>query len=598
MREISALDQTYTKLMNMKNKYVKDANKTGMELQQLASKASTAQESQEHQKAVDSHSTDKVGKLVTAIDTLVSMLQRAGVTSHGTLVTEEAMDHKGEPARVVEAVRRILGASQDLRGQFKDVFEAFAAPTLAQLRGHKEPKEHKKVHMTPELLQRTVSALKQVQKRLRTQQTAAMDQLKEHELALSSVVSSASASAGVLRSEQADSKRKADELTFSIDFTKSVLAMDRDFAQGLKKHASAKALLIAQIREDRARQQKTLKSVMDLLIGGYNVPSLQSLSFIQMESESSPHLAELQTSVETAIHSNKDTHELLMQLTSQLDAAVPVDASSVQNVVTHMNDVIHSVDAQQSRADEVRRRCQAQTTNGQKEAKDLKAMAGLVSSDSIHTKEAIKAATANLKGVAAKSKALRKSESDFQRVSSEALQALKGQSKDRHTMISAVRKAMDVESGAAGAPAKALLQELGEELRSQEAHEESFRREQLSVQEQFEQYVNYYVKLLKERENHYKGSLSSLKLYADEIASHRQAELSASSGEGELNGENEDLCSTILSMYQRQSQRRSALKEELKSIVPQVPSIMVMDSDDSGKDGNVDADAAVMDSEQ
>jgi hypothetical protein len=447
-------------------------------------------------------------------------------------------------------------------------------------------------------LQRTVSALKQVQKRLRTQQTIALDQLKEHELALSGVVSSASASAGVLRSEQADSKRKADELTFSIDFTKSVLGMDRDFAQGLKKHANAKALLIAEIREDRARQQKTLKSVMDLLIGGYNVPSLQSLSFMQSNAESTPHLAELQTSVETAIHSNKDTHDLLMQLTSQLDAAVPVDAGSVQNVVTHMNDVIHSVDAQQSRADEVRRRCQAQTTNGEKEAKDLKAMAGLVSSDSIHTKEAIKAAMANLKGVAAKSKALLKSEADFKRVSSEALQALKGQSQDRHTMIVAVRKAMDVESGVTGAPARALLQELGEELRSQEAREADFRKRQVSVQEQFEQYVNYYVKLLKERENHYRGSLSSLKLYANEIASHREAELAASGGEGELNGESVDLCSTILAMYERQSQRRGALKEELKSVVPQVPSIMVIDSDDSSKDSNTDADATDTVSEQ
>jgi len=361
---------------------------------------------------------------------------------------------------------------------------------------------------------------------------------------------------------------------------------------------SAKALLIAEIREDRARQQKTLKSVMDLLIGGYNVPSVQSLSFMQTQAENTPHLAELQTSVETAIHSDKDTHELLMQLKSQLDADVPVDAGSVQNVVKHMNEVIHSVDAQQSRADEVRRRCQAQAAGGEKEAKDLKAVAGLVSSDSIHTKEAIKAATANLKGVAAKSKALIKSASDFQKVSSEALQALKGQSKDRATMIAAVRKAVDVESGATGAPAKALLQELGEELRSQETREADFRKQQLSVQEQFEQYVNYYVKLLKERENHYKGSLSSLKLYANEIASHRTAELAESNGEDELNGESADLCATILAMYERQSQRRGALKEELKSVVPQVPSIMLFDSDDSNKDTSADVDVTDTDSEQ
>ena len=177
--------------------------------------------------------------------------------------------------------------------------------------------------------------------------------------------------------------------------------------------------------------------------------------------------------------------------------------------------------------------------------------------DRVHTQEAIQAAKNNLKGIAVKAKALTKSSKDFDRITAEALKTLGSQGKDRTTIMSAVQRAGEVESGPDGAPVLALLQELQQELHTQDTAEREYVKKQSVFKTQFQQYVQNYLQLLKERERHYQGSLSSLNLYSDELGSHAKTQTASLKGEDDLNHESEDLCDTIMSFYERRTKRRS-----------------------------------------
>jgi len=484
--EISALDQTLVKLSNMREKFDTDINKTTAELQHLGAAVSGSEQMASKYEASNTKADKKFGSLLESVNTLVSLLQNAGVTSQGTLVTEEALNAHGEPVRVFTAIRRVLAASQQLRPKFGDVFTAFSPPSLAQLRGQKAATAPPPVKMTAALLKRTVSALTAVKVQLHGQEAAALTQLDSQWQKLESDAAAKKATAYAKKSFQAVDERKADELSFSLKFTKAVLKMDRDFAEVVNHGAASKHNLVVQMADSRSKEQKTLRNLIELLDGENSVPS--SLSFLQIKAPQ-VGFAQLRTEAETAIKNKQDTHEVLMRIKSMLDDNKAVDAASVQNVVKEMGDVLHSVEGEQSRADEAKRRCESQKFHAGEEVRELKANMLMMTSDHTHTEEAVSAAKSNLKGIAVKAKALSKSSKDFDRITAEALKTLESQNKDRATIMSAVARAGEVEGNTDGAPVLALLQELQQELHAQDSAVHEYEKKQSAFKTQFQQYV-------------------------------------------------------------------------------------------------------------
>jgi len=269
-----------------------------------------------------------------------------------------------------------------------------------------------------------------------------------------------------IRAAEATDERKVDELSFSLKFTREVLQMDKGFSNIVKDTIRHKKSLVGDIWKSRKNQLSTLDSLIDLLDGKYTVPAL-TLSLLQL---GGPGLfSTLQATAESAIQNKQNTHSILMRVKDMLDNSVPVDANSVQSVVKEMNGVVHSLENDQTRADEARRRCASQFFQAGQEERQLKADEALMSTDKTHTDEAIAAAKSNLEGIVLKKKALTRSVRDFAHISVEALKTMSSQSKDRKTIMMAVERAMEVEQASNKGPVLPLLRELLEDLRMQDA---------------------------------------------------------------------------------------------------------------------------------
>merc|ERR1719456_260648 len=171
----------------------------------------------------------------------------------------------------------------------------------------------------------------------------------------------------------------------------------------------------------------------------------QPLSLLQTSSR--PHKAgNLQAQIENALHKGLDTHDLLMQIKAKFDSrnTESLDAENVKNVMSAMQDVLHSMENEQSKSQEAKQKCDEQMYRAREEEQGLKANVALMSSSQDHTLAAVKASKSNLQGIGKKMSALAKSEADFKQIVARTLQTLKDTSKDRLTILTAVRKAGEV----------------------------------------------------------------------------------------------------------------------------------------------------------
>jgi hypothetical protein len=612
--EIGALNQTLLKLSTVQGKYRNEIASSEGELKHLNSAVEgSTQIATSYEKG-----TAKVGKkfdgLLVSVKALIALLQNAVITPDGTLVTPEEPDAHGQPSKVFNAIRRLLSAhAKSLQDKYGDILKSFSATSFIQVQN---PLAHdfETVRMTPKMLSRTVAALQWVQNSLHDRKDQALGQFESREQKYESDATATSANLDAQQGVQAENERKSEELSFSVGFTKVVLQKDQEFLNMVTQTARAKKKLVDEIGALRSKEKTTIKNLVDILSGKFKVanaptlaplpvavapkshqdwlwnkhdnsrpPSFMDISFVQVRSHTKPKISNLQTQIETALHNKEDTHALLMKIKAQLDssAASTMDADNVRDVMTSLQDVLKQTLNEQSRAEEAKRKCDSQMYRAREEEQGLKANVALMSTARDHTSAAIKAAKSNLQGISKKIEALKKSGTDFTQINAQSLHTLEEQGRDRSTIMVAVNKAAEVAERALPsdqAPAIVLLKQLAKQFTEQEQKERAYREQQGAFKGAFLQYVEDYVQLLKDRENHYEDALAALELYSDEISTDEVGQKDSLTSADELKQENVDLCDSILKFYDHHTKRRMELVQTLKKILPKVPEILNMES--------------------
>jgi hypothetical protein len=581
-KEVGSLNGTLAKLLTMQKMYSADLVKSHTELNHLGATAQGSQVMASKYQAGTAQTRGKFDSLEDNVKMLIALLKSAGVTPQGKLVTPEAPDANGEPARVFAAIRRLLGANAAVKKKYPHVFDAFLPS------GGQTP-----VHMTQALLTETIDALTAVRQHLFGMKSEALLQFDSLHRRFEKEAMVAGASALAQQGLEAENEQKAQELVFSIKFTNSVLNIDQEFHKHVASHMKSNADLIYTIRDLRQAQLKILRDLTGILGAEGAIASSPEAppSFLQSksvhsqggaetsdssQSQSQSEITGIKKDIETTIHNGGDTHALLMQLTGMLDESQPIDPSSVRSTMVEMQNVLYSVEDDQSKFDEAKRGCESQTFHAKEEEQGLKANLALMTASRDHAEKAIKAAQTNVKGIEKKSTALDKSSKDFSRISGQAIKSLEGQSRDRQTIMMAVKKAAEVVGPTlpAGVSTVELMQSLLQDLEAQETKEKVYRAKQDAFRSEFLHYTQDYAQLLGERRRHYESTLGVLELHVSELGSDLLAQQQTLSTGDELRQQSEGLCDSVLKFYDKHTKQRSELSKALRQILPSMPAVL------------------------
>lgn len=549
---------------------------------------------------------------VSRVQHLLGLLQSSKVGAEGRLEVSKAFDK----AEVYEGLRRTFQAHRKLAPRFSEVYAAFA--------GRKG-----EVMMTHALLNRTVLALADIHAEQKQDQSIeSLVQTDTHANGQTAYSLAAVARRGL----NAEDSERSEELGFNVAFTRDVLRKDSDFLVMMREEMGQKARLVNSIRSARDGQLRALRDLIDLLDGRYTAnggnsgdgvidetpkldaqvapspeaalaatdpneedlspgaeppapaepaqpaPADTELSFIQVGVRSSlPHeLAVMQRQAMNAIRHNGDRHAILMKVKSILDEAKPIDAISVQDIVTEMGAALKTAEKDQSQAKEAMRRCRIQQREAVQEEQSLQANMALMAAVQNRTKAAIEAAQKSLFGIDQKTKALQGCVKEFDEVVGNSLKALAGHARDRGTIMAAMSKAnaVSVHQGAPSSAQVALMNELQRELNKQDVAEKAYRGREATFQASFDQYVTSYMQLLEERRSHYEGAASALSLYTGELDADAAAQRGSLHTSSEMRKEGQGLCDAILAFYQQHGKRRDQLSSILRAMLPKVPEIM------------------------
>jgi len=546
--EEETLGKTLAKLTAMEGKFQEKGNSTKEALEQLigAARASNAAAGRHQSEAAQAGET--FASAIHAVENLRKRLQDPSSTSAGLL----------EVPQLLELARRILEQHGALPRRIADA--------LVQV-----PKPQPGTEVAPAQLGQTVALLGTVRKELLKSKSEVMLQLEVQQGSLAGKVMLAKTNAQVKRGVGAIEGQKAEELSLSAQFTDACLKLDRGFQSQARTRLEAKAQLVQSIRTARQQQLTVLGDAVRLL-GDDPVLSLLEVSQSSAHEQSSS----LQASIEASLR-RRDTHDILMRIKATLDRAAPIDASSVQGVVSEMGSVLRAVESEQSQADEVRSQCEQENAHAESGGLGVKAGLALMSTAQDHTAKAIKAAKRLLKGMAAKEHALNSTLADFSQATAQAVKTLEGQSRDRSTITAAVHKATQAGLGASS-DVLSLLSRLQSSLQTQETAELGYREQQLALREELGDYTQAYLRLLAEHRIHYEGSLAALQLYMSELTKDAQAQKEAIGSHVALVKEGAELCRGILKLHDQSSQRRARLSAALREVLPKLPGILAIGS--------------------
>jgi len=606
--EIASLNTTLGAFDRMQKKYAGDLNASRARLRKLGESAAGWERTAGKYEASVGEAATKFRGLRGNLEALIARLQRAKVSPQGRLLLPGTpyRSRDSQERKVFGSIQRLLAANPELQSQFHDVFGAFAPNGLIQVGAQKlhRPTGLGSVSMTSSLLGRTVTALRMVQGRVHGLQAEAVSEFESEYMKFEGKATIAKASADKEEAAQAQNEQNVEELAFSRTFTDGVLSIDRRFRAKIGAHIKANAELVTSLRELRDSQLKATKDLINLLNGKAGQPDSSETFKLPVG------LALLQTSlvkpsdikvrIDDALRNKVDTHGILMQIKEMLEQSRPIDAGSVQSAVLEFQRLLSTVDGEQSQAEGMKARCESQEFHADEEEEVSKANIALMANAHNHSDASIKAASHNMRLVAAKINALGKASRDFDRFTAQTMKDLGGQNRDRNTIMAAVRKAGEVARVElpAGTSVDFVLQALLRQLKTQEAKEHAYMKQQQTFKAAFSQYTQEYTRLLVERRNHYESTLSALELYNSELGGDlsgvRQA-LGTSKG---LRNESRSLCDGLLKFYEARAKRRSALSSALKAALPTVPEMLtasIGSTDDAGIPDDEDQDDDTVD---
>jgi C-terminal processing protease CtpA/Prc len=318
-QELGMLNQTLVRLLKMQTTYSMDMKSKNARSAHLRTAAKASEQMATHYEAGTADTRTGFDSLEDRTDMLVSVLRTAGVSPQGRLVTPEKPDSAGEPQLILSAIRRVLSSNPGLRFSHPEVFAAFL-PSVANATA--EPQElYPVVEMTPNLLQATIDTLVEIKGRLRSTKSQTLLQFgalhREFEQDALLNMAESNAQQGL----EAENEQKAQEVTFSIKFTKAVIDMDQKFRQSVTDHVRSTSDLVYQIRDLREAQLKILHDV-SIALNAQGASSMEGLSFLETtldRSQPQDGFAALQSEVEAVTRNHGDTHDLLMQVKDMLE---------------------------------------------------------------------------------------------------------------------------------------------------------------------------------------------------------------------------------------------------------------------------------------
>jgi len=208
----------------------------------------------------------------------------------------------------------------------------------------------------------------------------------------------------------------------------------------------------------------------------------------------------------------------------------------------------------------------------------LKANLALMTAAHGQAEKAIKAAHSNVLGIDKKATALKASSQNFATISQQAIKSLQQQADDRKTIELAVKKAIEVIQPMGNSLLEVsktqtvdLLENLLQDISSQELKEHAYRSQQHKFQLEFLRYVQDYTKLLESRSKHYTEATGVLELHVSELANDLTAQQATLTTGQQISKQSEGLCESVLSFYDKHEKTRTELNKMLKDIVQMVP---------------------------
>merc|ERR1719375_1410660 len=410
-------------------------------------------------------------------------------------------------------------------------------------------------HFTPLLLSRSIAALQFVKRELRGKKIQSLGQFEARVQKYSSDVTSTSANIDEKRGMEAENSQRNEEIAASVAFTKPVLERDLTFLSLLSDAGKARNAVVTKIHNLRSKEQQTLQDLVDILSGKYNVKTGAAPAFLQtnMRALKPAAISNLQTEIEEGLHkgkSEKNLHELLMKVKASLDRSTEstMNAESVRGIMENLQDVLHDVEDEQSKADAVKRKCDNQMYRAKEQEQALKANIALINMAQSHTETAIQAVKQSIRSIAKKTEALTMSAEDSERINSHALGTLQEQARDRSTILVALSRAAEIaeQSDLADTPVVTLLKQLRDVTTEHEVQERSYREQQVALKKAVSSYLHEYSEALKERAFQYKDTVAALELHRDEIADDEAGQKDSLVSSNELEEEDKEMCQGIM----------------------------------------------------
>jgi hypothetical protein len=589
-KEVEALKSTLGTLENAQSTQNGEVASQRKELRQLhdAADGSTAIASNyaSGTKRVES----KFDGVVMSMKALIALLKTSVVTPDGVLVTQEEPDAHGGASQVLRAVKKVLASHKTMVSPpLLAVFDANSTADPA---------------LTPALLADLVKTLDTIEDTVEGKRATALAQFEsKHQKYMANAqltVSEQEKQEGLM----AEGKRHFEEVVYALDFTKAVVAKDEKMIEQLRTYSAAERKIQGDLKVLHSKQETTLQNLLDLLEGKFKAiaagepekpvyagPQTEHLEWLwESHDEQAPpsflqvrkpqaSLVGIRSQIEDTLQKRGDTHEILMRIQQVLqskEGSAP-DADNVRQVLSGMQKLLTELKQQKIEDAAARQKCDEQSYQLQEGQTAAQASKSLLSAAKDHLHITKDAAKTNLGGIEKKRTALGELRVEYGKMRNQTQRTLNSQTKDRETIVLALKKAHTVcgrflsqeESGAL-----TMMEQLMSLFTNVEELEKLHSRAEDELQSSLLAYISDYEQLLEDRKMHYEEALAQLSLTYTELDADSAESDGTEAQLANVKASDTAYCSALLAHYTARQGRRDRMVSLLEQVVPKIPDIL------------------------
>jgi len=402
----------------------------------------------------------------------------------------------------------------------------------------------------------------------------------------------------------AEGKRHFEEAVYALDFTKAVVAKDEKMIEQLRTYSAAERKIQGDLKVLHSKQETTLQNLLDLLGGKFKAmaegepdakpvyagPQTEHLEWLWESHDKEPpsflqvrkpqaSLVGIRSQIEDTLQKRGDTHEILMRIQQVLqnkEGSAP-DADNVREVLSGMNKLLTELKQQKISDTAARQKCDQQAYQLQEGETPAQASKSLLSAAKDHLHVTKDAAKTNLGGIEKKRTALGELRTEYMKMRNQTQRTLSSQTKDRETILMALKKAHTVcgrflsqeESGAL-----TMMEQLMSLFQNVEELEKLHSRAEDELQGALLAYITDYEQLLEDRKMHYEEALAQLALTYTELDADSAESDGTESQLANVKASDTAYCSALLAHFTARQARRDRMVSLLEQVVPKIPDIL------------------------